>query len=205
MAKSKPAGAATKDIAVSDAFKSFFVDELKDIYWAEKHLTKALPKMQKAATSKELAKSFADHLVVTNKQVNRLEQIFTLLDQKAVAKKCEAMAGLVKEGAGIIEDTDKGTYMRDVGLVLAAQKIEHYEIATYGGLAQLARVMGNEKVAALLKETLIEEKNADDMLTELAESGINEAATMEGMKGEMKTAARGKTLSKKVTKKVATG
>lgn len=203
MAKTKSAAPAKKDIAVSEKFKSFFVDELKDIYWAEKHLTKALPKMQKAATSKELAKSFADHLVVTNKQIARLEQIFSLLGQKAVAKKCDAMEGLVKEGAGIIEDTDKGTYMRDVGLVLAAQKIEHYEIATYGGLAQLARVMGNEKIAGMLKDTLIEEKDADDMLTKLAESGINEAATMEGMKGETRQAARGKTLSKKVTKKVS--
>lgn len=204
MAKLKQAGSAKRDIAVSEQFISFFVDELKDIYWAEKHLTKALPKMQKAATSKELAQSFADHLKVTNQQITRLEEIFRLLGHKAVAKKCDAMAGLVEEANGIIEETDKGTYLRDVGLVLAAQKVEHYEIATYGGLAQLARVMGNEKIAGLLKTTLIEEKDADDLLTELAESGINEAATMEGMKGTAKSQARGKTLSKKVTKRVET-
>ena len=203
MAKAKSTPSANKEIAVSESFTSFLVDELKDIYWAEKHLTKALPKMQKAATSGELAKAFADHLVVTNKQIGRLEQIFSILGQKAVAKKCDAMEGLVKEGASIIEDTPKGTYLRDVGLVIAAQKVEHYEIATYGGLAQLARVMGNEKIAALLKQTLIEEKDADDMLTEIAETGINESATLEGMKGPMKTAARGKTLTKKIIKKVA--
>ena len=200
MAKVK-AASSEKEISVSETFTNFFVDELKDIYWAEKHLTKALPKMQKAATSEQLAKAFADHLTVTNKQLTRLEQIFSILGHKAVAKKCDAMEGLVKEGSGIIEDTPKGSYLRDVGLVLSAQKIEHYEIATYGGLAQLARVMGNEKIAALLKETLVEEKDADDMLTEIAETGINESATLEGLKGPMKTAARGKTLTKKMIKK----
>ena len=198
MAKAKQNNAPAPS-SVNGAFKEFFVEELKDIYWAEKHLTKALPKMQKAATSQELAKSFADHLTVTNNQITRLERIFEILGQKAAAKKCEAMEGIVKEGAGIIEDTEKGSFIRDVGLVLAAQKVEHYEIATYGGLAQLARVMGNEEIAALLKQTLIEEKDADDTLTKLAESGINEAASLEGVGTK---AGNVETMTKKATRKV---
>lgn len=168
----------------SSEFKEFFVDELKDIYWAEKHLTKALPKMQKAATSDELRNAFAEHLEVTKNQVARLEQVFELLGEKAQAKKCDAMVGLVEEGNGIIEDTEKGTSIRDVGLVLAAQKIEHYEIATYGGLAQLAKTMGNEEVLQLLVATLNEEKQTDELLTTLAEGGINGSAATEDMESE---------------------
>src|SRR6185503_564060 len=103
--------------------EKFFTDSLKDIYWAEKHLTKALPKMQKAATSKELQKAFADHLEATKTHVQRLEGAFEALGEKAVAKKCEAMEGLVKEGESIIEDTEDGTATRDVGLIMAAQKV----------------------------------------------------------------------------------
>lgn len=184
MANNGTKNKASVDTYVSKSFKDFFVEELKDIYWAEKHLTKALPKMQKAATSQELSAAFADHLEVTKQQVNRLEQVFELLGEKAVAKKCDAMAGLVEEANGIIEDTEKGTHIRDVGLVLAAQKVEHYEIATYGGLAQLAKVMGNEEIKSLLGTTLDEEKESDELLTRLAEAGINEAASMERMDGE---------------------
>lgn len=160
-------------------FHDFFVDELKDIYWAEKHLTKALPKMQKAATSDELKQAFGDHLEVTKEHISRLEEVFGMMDQKAAAKKCDAMEGLVKEGEGIIEDTDAGTMIRDAGLILAAQKVEHYEIATYGGLAQLARTMGRDDVADVLEETLNEEKEADQLLTSIAEDHINIEATEE--------------------------
>ncbi len=111
--------------------EEFFIDSLKDIYWAEKHLTKALAKMQKAATSEELASAFADHLTVTQEHVARVEKVFELLDKKPQAKKCEAMEGLIKEGEDIISETEKGSSTRDVGLILAAQKVEHYEIATY--------------------------------------------------------------------------
>lgn len=201
MAKLKQAGSTEKDTAVSETFKAFFINELKDIYWAEKHLTKALPKMQKAATSKELAKSFAEHLAATQQQVIRLEQVFELLGEKAVAKTCDAMVGLVKEANGLIEETDKGTHIRDVGLVMAAQKVEHYEIATYGGLVQLSKVMGNLKVTSLLEETLGEEKKADDMLTQLAEAGINEAASMERKKGQPGEKTMKKKATKKATKK----
>ena len=189
MAKSKPSTSRTKSPAAtmdasasySSEFKDFFVDNLKDIYWAEKHLTKALPKMQKAATSEELRNAFAEHLTVTQTQVSRLEQVFELLGEKAVAKKCEAMAGLVEEANSVIEETDKGTHIRDVGLVISAQKVEHYEIAAYGGLVTLAKTIGNTEVSDLLEETLAEEKEADELLTQLAEGGINSSAATEGM------------------------
>jgi len=153
--------------------KELFIEELKDIYWAEKHLTKALPKMAKAATSEELTSAFEEHLVITQEQIGRVEKVFEMLDMPAKAKKCEAMEGLVKEAQSVIEDTDEGTATRDVALIIAGQKVEHYEIATYGSLVQLARTMGNEEMAQLLQLTLDEEKEADEMLTELAMSGIN--------------------------------
>src|SRR5689334_570052 len=154
--KSAPAAQSTEEI--QSALLELFTDEIKDIYWAEKHLTKALPKLQKAATTEELKEAFATHLEQTQEHVSRLERVFGLLDQKAQAKKCDAMAGLVEESQGIIEDTEAGTATRDVGLILAAQKVEHYEIATYGGLAQLARTMNREDIADILEETLAEEK-----------------------------------------------
>jgi ferritin-like metal-binding protein YciE len=160
--------------------QEFFVEELKDIYWAEKHLVKALPKMQKAATSEELATAFEDHLAVTEEQVSKLEQVFELLGEKARGKKCDAMEGLVSEGESIIEDTEEGSDTRDVALIIAAQKIEHYEIATYGGLTTLAKTLGNEDVANILGEILEEEKEADELLTQLAETNINQSAAAEG-------------------------
>ncbi len=161
---------------------NFFCDELKDIYWAEKHLVKTLPKMKKAATSAELQKAFADHLETTKTHVERLEKVFGLLGKKAQAKKCDAMEGITKEGEGIIEETEKGTATRDVGLILAAQKVEHYEISTYGGLAQLARTLGLGGVAELLEATLAEEKEADELLTQVAEESLNYDASSEGGK-----------------------
>ena len=163
----------------SSLLQELFHDELKDIYWAEKHLLKALPKMAKAATSEELSQSFTDHLEATKEHVSRLEEAFELLGEKAQAKKCEAMAGLTKEGDGIIEDTEKGTLTRDVGLIMAAQKVEHYEIATYGSLAQLAKTLGKNDIAALMIQTLNEEKEADELLTGIAENNINVEAAAE--------------------------
>src|ERR1700748_1352175 len=154
------------------ALKEFFIDEIKDIYWAEKHLIKTLPKMAKAATSEELKDVFTDHLEVTKTHVSRLEEVFELLGEKAQAKKCEAMEGITKEGESIIEDTEEGSSTRDVGLILAAQKVEHYEISTYGGLRQLATTLGLEDVAAILGKTLVEEKEADESLTAIAETGV---------------------------------
>jgi len=160
-------------------FHEFFVDELKDIYWAEKHLVKALPKMQKAATSPELAEAFEKHTEETNTHIATLEQIFTLLDEKAQAKKCDAMEGLLKEADSIIEDTEAGTLIRDAGLILAAQKVEHYEIATYGTLVVFAKNMGHTDVAELLQFTLDNEKATDVALTGVAESFVNEQAAAE--------------------------
>jgi len=160
-------------------FHEFFVDELKDIYWAEKHLAKALPKMKKAATSPELAAAFEKHAEETNQHIATLEQVFGLLDEKAQAKKCDAMEGLLKEADGIIEDTDTGTLIRDAGLILAAQKVEHYEIATYGTLVVFAQNMGHTDVAELLQFTLDNEKATDVALTEIAVSSINEQAAAE--------------------------
>jgi len=159
--------------------EEFFTDELKDIYWAEKHLVKTLPKMQKAATSQQLKQAFTDHLEQTKGHVERLEHVFELLGKKPQAKKCDAMEGITKEGAGIIEETEAGTATRDVGLILAGQKVEHYEISTYGGLAQLARTLGKNDIADVLAETLAEEKDADKLLTSVAENGVNYAATEE--------------------------
>lgn len=173
----KPTGRTGK--MEDSEFHEFFVDELKDIYWAEKHLAKALPKMQKAATSPELAAAFEKHTQETEQHITTLEQVFELLGEKAVAKKCDAMAGLLEEATGIIEDTDKGTMVRDAGLILAAQKVEHYEIATYGTLRTFASNMGHTDVEELLQQTLDNEKETDVALTTLAESCVNEAAAQE--------------------------
>lgn len=159
--------------------QEFFSDEIKDIYWAEKHLLKTLPKMSKAATSEELANAFLDHTEQTRTHVERLEQVFELLGKKAQAKKCDAMEGITKEGDSIIEDTEAGTATRDVGLIMAAQKAEHYEIATYGGLATLAKTLGLDEIAGLLNETLEEEKETDELLTGIAENDINYEAAEE--------------------------
>jgi len=160
-------------------FHEFFIDELKDIYWAEKHLVKALPKMQKAATSPELTAAFEKHTQETQTHIDTLEQVFELLGEKATAKKCDAMAGLIEEANGVIEDTEAGTMIRDAGLILAAQKVEHYEIATYGTLRVFAANMGHTDVEELLSQTLENEKATDVALTEVAEGFINEQAAAE--------------------------
>jgi len=149
--------------------ETYFTDSLKDIYWAEKHLTKALPKMQKAATTEDLKDAIEQHIAQTIEQVSRLEQVFELIGKKAQAKKCEAMEGLVKEGESIVEETEKGSMTRDVGIIMAAQKVEHYEIATYGGLVHIAKTLGHEDVSAILQQTLEEEKQTDQGLTVIAE------------------------------------
>lgn len=158
----------------------FLLDCLKDIYWAEKHLVKALGKMQKAATTQELKDAFADHSETTQEHVSRLEQVFEILGKKAQGKKCEAMEGLTKEADSIIEETETGTMTRDVALIIAAQKVEHYEIATYGGLTQLTKTMGLDDISELLGETLAEEKETDQLLTDIAEAHINMDAMEDG-------------------------
>lgn len=159
-------------------FHQLFMDELKDIYWAEKHLVKALGKMQKAASTEELVNAFAEHQEMTKEHVSRLEQAFEMLGAKAQAKKCEAMEGLVKEAQELIEEEEKGVVL-DAGLIIAAQKVEHYEIAAYGSLRTLANHMGHTDVAELLEQTLSEEKDTDALLTQIAESSVNEEAMSE--------------------------
>ena len=168
-------GKSTQTMKNSQLMK-LFEDELKDIYWAEKALTKAIPKMIKNASSKKLVKALENHLDETENQVKRLEEVFELIDKKATAKKCEAMAGLVKEAEDIMESCEEGA-MRDAGIISAGQKVEHYEIASYGTLRQFADTLGLKDVVKLLKATLEEEKAADEKLTEVAEADINVEAS----------------------------
>jgi ferritin-like metal-binding protein YciE len=156
----------------AQGLRDLFKDELKDIYWAEKALTKAIPKLIKNATSPQLQTALKEHLTVTQQQVIRLEQVFESIGAKAAAKKCEAMDGLIREAEEIMESTEEGA-VRDAGIISAGQKVEHYEIATYGTLRTFATILNEEDAASLLEETLKEEKEADEKLTEVAESSIN--------------------------------
>lgn len=169
----------TKSSMPSSALMKLFEDELKDIYWAEKALLKAIPKMIGNATSEELIDALTNHLSETDEQVTRLEQVFESFDKKAKAVKCDAMEGLIKEAESIMEESEPGA-MCDAGIISAGQKIEHYEIASYGTLRQFAETLGLDEAAELLQLTLDEEKAADETLTEVAVSAINvEAAEME--------------------------
>jgi ferritin-like metal-binding protein YciE len=152
--------------------QELFVNELKDIYWAEKALTKAIPKMIKNATSQELIDALENHLKETEQQVSRAEQVFELIGEKAVAKKCEAMDGLIKEAQDIMDECEEGA-MCDAGIISAAQKVEHYEIASYGTLRSFAETLGLNDAADLLSQTLEEEKAADEKLTQVAETAVN--------------------------------
>lgn len=162
--------APKKDAA--EGLRDLFVDGLKDIYWAEKALVKALPKMAKNATNTNLIAAINDHLEVTKNQITRLEQVFTSVGEKAAAVKCDAMAGLLEEANGILEETEPGA-VRDAGIIAASQKVEHYEIATYGTLAAFAGTLGEKEAQQLLQETLAEEKEADVTLTKAAYNTIN--------------------------------
>lgn len=152
-----------------------FVEELRDTYDAEKQLTKALPKMAKAANSPELKQAIENHLEETRQQVQRLEQVFATIEEKARGKHCEGIAGIIEEGQTVMqEEYDEAT--ADALLIASAQRAEHYEMAAYGTLVAWARAMGHDDAADLLQETLDEEKAADEKLNELAEGGINEQA-----------------------------
>lgn len=159
--------------------REFFIDQLEDLLWAEKKLVKTLPKLQEAATSAELKDAFGNHLTQTQNHVTRLEQVFGLIGEDVDTTKCAAMAGIVDEGEDIIDETEEGTAQRDVGLIFAGQKAEHYEIATYGGMVTLAKTLGYNDAADLLGRTLEEEKEADNLLTRIAENNINYQASTE--------------------------
>jgi ferritin-like metal-binding protein YciE len=153
--------------------EKFFIDQLKDIYYAENKILKALPTMEDACTTEELKEAFSDHRHQTEKHVRRLEKVFRLLDQEPEAKKCEAIEGIIKECETIISETEAASMTRDAALIMAAQKVEHYEIATYGGLVQFAITMGKNDVSELLDKTLMEEEETDRSLTDIAETHIN--------------------------------
>lgn len=150
----------------TNGLKELYIDELRDIYNAENQLTKALPKMAKAANSDELRSGFEEHFEQTKGHVNRLQQIFESLGEKPTGKKCKGMEGLVEEGSEMIEEFE-GEVL-DAGLISAAQRVEHYEIAAYGSVRTYANLLGEEEAAELLEQTLEEEKETDRMLTELA-------------------------------------
>ena len=161
-----------------DSLKTLLEEELKDIYSAEKQLLKALPKMVKKATSEELKAALEEHLDVTHGQVERLEEVFETLGKPAKAKTCKAMQGLLEEATEIMEE-DADDAVMDAGIIAAAQKVEHYEIASYGTVRTWARLVGEEQAAELLQETLDEEGEADKRLSELAESFVNPEADTE--------------------------
>lgn len=170
--KTAPKKSTKSQSAEATGLRELLEDEIKDIYWAEKALVKALPKMAKKATSQDLVDALESHLKETENHVARLEQVFEKLGKPVRAKKCEAMDGLLKEGTEIMESTEEGV-VRDAGIILAGQKVEHYEIATYGTLTEFAKTLGENEVAELLYQTLTEEKAADEKLTRVAESSIN--------------------------------
>jgi len=157
----------------------FFIEGLKDIYWAEKQLTEALPEMEAAATTGELKIAISDHLTETEGHVERLEKVFALIGQKAEAKVCFAMQGLIKEAKSIMEETEEGSMTRDAAIIMAAQKVEHYEISTYGSLTEYAKTLGLNEAKGLLQLTLDEERMADQGLTLIAQNKINWEAELE--------------------------
>ena len=159
-----------------EGLRKLLVDQMKDMLWAEKSLVKGIPKMIEKASSPELKDALSSHLEETKEQVNRLEQAFQTIDESATAKVCEAMKGLTKEAEELMEEMEEGN-LRDAAIICAAQKVEHYEIASYGCLVAYARLLGETEATGLFEEILEEEKSADDTLSGVAEQ-INWKATV---------------------------
>lgn len=159
-----------------ESIEDLFLDELKDLYSAEKQITKALPKLVKAASTKELSAAFDNHLQETKGHVERLEEIFQKLGKRGTGKTCEGMKGVLEEGSEVIQEIEKGP-IRDAGLIAAAQRVEHYEIAGYGSVRSFAELLGKTEIVELLEETLEEEKAADEKLTKISKSVNQEAQT----------------------------
>lgn len=166
----------------NDSLRQLYIDELRDLYNAETQLTKALPKMAKASSNNELREAFQEHLRQTSEQVSRLEQIFEMIGEKPTGKKCLGMEGLVKEGAETMKEDYEGSLM-DAAIIGAAQRVEHYEIAGYGTVCEFAQLLGEEEHVPLLEQTLKEEKQTDEKLTQLAEQ-INSQAQQESEEEE---------------------
>lgn len=157
-----------------DTIEKLFVDELKDLYSAEHQITKALPKLAKAASSQELKTAFESHLKETEGQIERLEQIFKILEASPKGKTCAGMKGLLQEGSEVLEETEEGA-VRDAAMISAAQRVEHYEMAGYGSVRTYAELLGEDKIVTLLEKTLEEEKSADSKLTKIARTVNDEA------------------------------
>lgn len=180
----KPTPAKFGQAEGNTLLEDFFTEALKDIYWSEKELLKALPVIKSATTTAALGKAIGEHLTQTEGHIQRLEKVFVSVGQKPAGKKCFAMEGLVREANSIVEETEEGTMTRDVAIIMAAQKIEHYEIATYGSLAEYAKTLGLNEAHGLLQATLDEEKLADAGLTLIAQNGINWEGEIEDVKDE---------------------
>lgn len=169
----------TQSMNDSGPLHEFFLDALKDMLWAENAIVTGLQKMMQATSNEELKSAFEEHEHQTKRQIARLKRIFEILNEKPETKKCKAMEGILKEAEEIIESTPEGTATRDATLIIAAQKVEHYEIASYGGLIQIALTLDLLKIADLLYRNLQEEEDTDQLLTEIAESHINFEAAKE--------------------------
>jgi ferritin-like metal-binding protein YciE len=183
---------AQGDDMAGNTLRDSLVDEVKDMYNAEKQLTKALPKLAKAANSDELRTALESHLEETQNQVSKLERVFELLDETIRGKHCAGMAGIIEEGADVLEEDFEDAVM-DAAIIAAAQKTEHYEIGSYGTMIAWAEALELTEVAGILKEILDEEKAADEKLSAIAESGINDAATAgESYEEEEETTSREK-------------
>lgn len=157
------------------SMEELLIDELKDLYNAEKQITKALPKLVRATTSEQLKQAFQSHLEETEGHVERLEKAFEILGKAARGKTCHGMQGVLEEGAEVIEETEKSP-LRDAALIAAAQRVEHYEMAAYGSVREYAKLLGQDEIASLLEATLEEEKAADEKLTSIAASSVNREA-----------------------------
>jgi ferritin-like metal-binding protein YciE len=166
-----------------NTLKQLFIEELRDLHSAENQLLKALPKMAKGASSEELKLAFENHLDQTKVHVGRLEEIFERLDETPKGKTCQAMKGLVEEGSEILEEDGEESVL-DAGIIAAAQKVEHYEIASYGTVRTFAQLLSEDEAAELLQETLDEEGEADKLLTQLAQEIVNPEALLEGAEAE---------------------
>lgn len=185
----------------NESMRQLYIDELRDLYNAETQLVKALPKMAKASSNAELRQGFEEHLRQTSEHVSRLEQIFEMLDEKPTGKKCLGMEGLVKEGAETMKEDYEDTVM-DTAIIGAAQRVEHYEIAGYGTVRALAELMGEDEHVTLLEQTLEEEKQTDEKLTQLA-GNINSQAAETGNDAEKSEASQSKSNGGKGSRRAA--
>jgi ferritin-like metal-binding protein YciE len=182
--------------------RELYIDELRDLYNAETQLTKALPKMAKTSSNSELRQAFEEHLRQTSEHVSRLEQIFDMLEEKATGKKCLGMEGLVKEGAETIQEDYEDAVM-DAAIIGAAQRVEHYEIAAYGTTMELARLLGEDEHVSLLEQTLNEEKQTDERLTQLAAEVNPQAEAGKGVEDQEGEGGEGKRRTKSSSRRAA--